>query len=68
MAYLGGNGYLVIWMSEYMPEEVLAEKCSRLLGEEEKEEPEDNPRGFIIRDWFGPFLFGPSGRFQEARC
>jgi hypothetical protein len=68
MAYLGGNGYLVIWMSEFMPEEVLAQKCSQLLGEEEKNEALETPRGFIIQDWFGPFLFAPADRVQEARC
>ncbi len=26
------------------------------------------PRGYIIRDWFGPFLLSPSRRYERCRC
>ncbi len=66
MAYLGKNGYLVIYLSE--DGAATGQKCSQLLGEEETNEALETPRGFVIQDWFGPFLFASPGRVQEARC
>ena len=73
MAYIGGNGYLAVWAAGTLKEDKLAESCVLLMGEgddqEEEETLEREPsRGFIIQDWFGPFLLGPSTRFLRGRC
>jgi hypothetical protein len=73
MAYIGGNGYLAVWATDELEEDKLAESCVMLLGEEGNQEEEENPasepsRGFIIQDWFGPFLLGPTSRFLRGRC
>lgn len=66
MAHIGDHGYLVLWQSP-LPEEPLAEKCSRLLGIDEEPDFNDS-RKFIIRDWFGPFLFAPPRYLHQGRC
>lgn len=76
MAYIGGNGYLAVWATDTLEEDKLAESCVLLLGDggnQEEEEDEETleaepSRGFIIQDWFGPFLLGPSTRFLRGRC
>jgi hypothetical protein len=73
MAYIGTEGYLAMWKAGALQEDALAETCVYLFGNEE--EPEEGPqpsgegsRGFIIQDWFGPFLLGPQSRFLRGRC
>ncbi len=73
MAYIGTEGYLAIWMAGALQDDALAENCIHLLGGEEDTEEEDQhsseaSRGFIIQDWFGPFLLGPQSRFLRGRC
>jgi hypothetical protein len=72
MAYIGGDGHLTAWVVGSLQEDVLANSCIHLLEAAEPAE-EENPssepsRGFIIQDWFGPFLLGPSSRFLRGRC
>jgi len=72
MAYIGADGYLTAWVVGSLQEDVLANSCIHLLEAAEPAE-EENPssepsRGFIIQDWFGPFLLGPSSRFLRGRC
>ena len=73
MAYIGGNGYLAVWTTSTLKEDKLAESCVLLLGETGEQEEEGDlaaepSRGFIIQDWFGPFLLGPATRFLRGRC
>jgi hypothetical protein len=74
MAYIGEDGYLTAWVAGAATDDLLAEKCISLLGdgadydgppEDREEEPS---KGFIIQDWFGPFLLGPDSRFLRGRC
>ncbi len=73
MAYIGGEGYLAAWVAGPLREDTLNDCCIRLLeaqDEVEEEQPlaSEPSRGFIIRDWFGPFLLGPASRFLRGRC
>jgi hypothetical protein len=73
MAYIGTEGYLAMWMARALQDDALAETCVYLLGGEEEAGEEDQrsseaSRGFIIQDWFGPFLLGPQSRFLRGRC
>ncbi len=73
MAYIGADLYLASWLEGGLAEDALAENCLFLLGtvgseaEAEPQEPESS-RGYIIRDWFGPFLLGPASRYLRGRC
>jgi hypothetical protein len=72
MAYVGKEEYLPVWLPGSLPQDVLAGSCITLLGaEEESEAVSSDPEptcGFIIRDWFGPFLLSPPSRFLRGRC
>lgn len=70
MAYLGDDLELVAgaWVRE------VGESLDTWLvsgpGDGDPGEPsgDDSPRGFIIRNWFGPFLLGPASRYLRGRC
>ena len=73
MAYIGKDRYLAEWMARALEDDALAETCIHLLGAEEDQEEEthqdsEGSRGFIIQDWFGPFLLGPQSRYLRGRC
>jgi hypothetical protein len=71
MAYLGDSGYLVVWKEDTLPEEVWSEKIGQLLGvvaEKEDTLAFESSRGFIGRNWFGPFLFAARSRFLLNSC
>ncbi len=75
MAYTGSDGYLAAWVAGALREDILAECCIHLLEARELNDSSDQDglahepsRGFIIRDWFGPFLLGPPSRFLRGRC
>jgi hypothetical protein len=72
MAYLGKEEYTLLWLSESLPEDILTGTLVHLLGmtaepQAEVSEPEP-PCGFIIRDWFGPFLLSPPSRYLRGLC
>jgi len=70
MAYIGKEEYVALWLPENLPADALNANSIQLLGgEEEPESTASEPsRGFIIEDWFGPFLLGPPTRFLRGRC
>jgi hypothetical protein len=73
MAYIGTERDLAVWMAGAPHEDGLTETCIHLLGDDEESEEEtynrsEPSRGFIIQDWFGPFLLGPPSRFLRGRC
>ncbi len=73
MAYIGSDPYLASWYVGRLAEDMLAESCIFLLGQGEAEaecEPQagDASQGYIIRDWFGPFLLGPASCYLRGRC
>jgi hypothetical protein len=72
MAYLGNEEHIPLWLSESLPEDVLTGSLIQFLGmvsEPAAESSEPEPScGFIIRDWFGPFLLSPPSRYLRGRC
>jgi|UniRef100_A0A7C5ENS8 hypothetical protein len=73
MAYIGGDGYLAAWAVGDLEADRLAETSVLLLEAPEEQNEPENPGieptgGFIIQDWFGPFLLGPSSRYLRGRC
>ena len=73
MAYLDKDEYIPVWLPSWLPAEVLEEVYLGCLAaadhaaEGAPEEPE-TADGFIIQDWFGPFLLSPSSRSLRGRC
>jgi hypothetical protein len=73
MAYIGDDFYLAAWAVSTLAGDKLSQTSILLLeesadqGEQENIEAEPT-RGFIIQDWFGPFLLGPASRFVRGRC
>jgi len=55
-----------------IPEEILAESFIELLNVEAEvegdSEPEASNFGFIVHDWFGPYLLSPPTRFLRGHC
>ena len=70
MAYIGKEDYMAFWLPKTIPVDALADSNIQLFGGEEEPEPmvSESSRGFIIQDWFGPFLLGPPTRFLRGRC
>jgi hypothetical protein len=72
MAYVGKEEHFPIWLPESLPEEIVAESFFELLKAEADDEdgprPEEANFGFIVRDWFGPFLLSPPTRFLRGQC
>jgi hypothetical protein len=72
MAKLDRDEYILFWLASALGDEVPTGSSSHLMGTETEPEaavidPESS-RGYIIRDWFGPFLLGPSSRYLRGRC
>ena len=73
MAYIGKEWYLAAWADDTLAGDKLSQTSLLLLGEPVEPGEQENPgaeptRGFIIQDWFGPFLLGPASRFVRGRC
>lgn len=72
MANVSKEEHFPIWLPESLPEEIMAESFFELLnaeaeGEESSRLQEPN-FGFIVRDWFGPFLLSPPTYFAKGQC
>jgi hypothetical protein len=73
MAYIGNDCYLAAWAAGTLAGDNLSQTSVLLLGESVEQGEQESleaepPRGFIIQDWFGPFLLGPASRFVRGRC
>jgi len=72
MAYIGKEDHNPIWLPESLPEEILVESSLELFHAEadpgEAPEPDEPNLGFIVQDWFGPFLLSPPTRFLRGQC
>ncbi len=75
MAYIGNDWYLAAWATQTLEGDQLSQTSVMLLGGEsgppqgeEESLTTEGTRGFIIHDWFGPFLLGPVSRFVRGRC
>jgi hypothetical protein len=72
MAYIGKDEHNPVWLPETLPGDILAESFIELLNteadREDAPEPGEPNFGFIVRDWFGPYLLSPPTRFLRGRC
>jgi hypothetical protein len=73
MAYIGDEGFFAAWAASVLTGDEISQTSVLLLGDSadqgEQESLNNEPtRGFIIQDWFGPFLMGPASRFVRGRC
>lgn len=72
MAYFDREEYILFCLAAALEDEVPAGSPVTLMGAAAEPEAEvidpESYRGYIIRDWFGPFLFGPSSRYLRGRC
>jgi hypothetical protein len=73
MAYIGDDGFFAAWAAGTLTGDKLSQTSVLLLGEtadqgEQETLATEPARGFIIQDWFGPFLLGPVSRFVRGRC
>lgn len=72
MAYFDRDEYILFWLAAALGDEVPAGSPIHLMGA--AAEPEaavidpESSRGYIIRDWFGPFLLAPSSCCLRGRC
>jgi hypothetical protein len=72
MAYIGNDEHNPVWLPESLPEDILAESFIELLNTEAPvegpAEPGESTFGFIVQDWFGPYLLSPPSHFLRGRC
>jgi hypothetical protein len=72
MAYFDPDINFLVWLPEPLPEEVLANNQLQMMVREKGPESGmcdlDTSCGYIVRDWFGPFLFSPSSRAGRGFC
>ena len=73
MAYIGDDGFFAAWAAGTLTGDKLSQTSVLLLGESDDQGEQESistepTRGFIIQDWFGPFLLGPASRFVRGRC
>ncbi len=72
MAYFDRDISFLVWLAEPLPDDVLSQSSIHLM----ESEPEPTAHvtdpeascGFIVRDWFGPFLLSPASRGLRGRC
>ncbi len=72
MAYLDRDDHMMLWLAAALREDLPNNSHVHLMAAAEEPEIEVNDaepsRGYIIHDWFGPFLLGPARRYQRGRC
>ncbi len=72
MAYFDRSEDFLVWLAEPLPDDVLTASSIYLM-ETSRDQKTDvtDPEplcGYIIRDWFGPFLFGPNSWGTCGNC
>jgi hypothetical protein len=71
MAYFDEDDFLPLWRQDALPEDILAGTLLDLWRGAQGEAGNlrgSAPSGYIILDWFGPFLLSPPARFVRGRC
>lgn len=71
MAYFDRTEEFLVWMAEPLPDDVLTASHIHLMEPADQEIDVTDPEpacGYIIQDWFGPFLFAPGLRGLRGNC
>jgi hypothetical protein len=73
MAYLDQDEYIPVWLPHWLPDEILEEIYLGILAGSNRApqtmpEEAEGADGYIIQDWFGPFLLSPRTSFMRGRC
>jgi hypothetical protein len=72
MASFDRDEDFLVWLAEPLPEDVWTSSSIYFLGASRTRETEvaeaDPVCGYIIHDWFGPFLFAPAVRLIRGNC
>ncbi len=72
MASFDRDDYTRLWLLTALADEVELRSQVHLMDQATQPEADlidsEPARGFIIRDWFGPFLLSPASRSLRGRC
>ncbi len=70
MARFDNDDDFLVWQAAPLPDDVLTASRIHLFETAAEADVTDAAPncGFIVRDWFGPFLFSATGRFLGGRC
>ena len=72
MANLDQDEYFLMWLAQPPQDDFLTAGSFHLMetsSDQAADVTDAEPDcGYIIRDWFGPFLFGPIGGRMRGRC
>jgi len=72
MSYFDRDEYILLWLAASLGDDVPTGAHFHLMETAEDSEADlidpESSRGYIIRGWFGPFLFAPSSRYLRGRC
>jgi hypothetical protein len=72
MAYIGDEQYFSVWWPGPLPDDLQAGGYLDFMDPEMQADgqnpPQDSLFGYIIRDWFGPFLLSPPTRSGRGEC
>lgn len=72
MAYFDRDEDFLIWLAEPLPDDGWTASSIYLPGTSRNRETRvTKPApvcGYIIQDWFGPFLFGPAAWAMHGNC
>jgi hypothetical protein len=73
MAYIADEKYFSVWWPGPLPDDLEAGSYLDFMDPELQEPDEHEPPaqslfGYIIRDWFGPFLLSPPARSSRGQC
>ena len=73
MAYLDRDEYIPVWLPHWLPDDILEEIYLGIVAGSHRApqslpEEAEGADGYIIQDWFGPFLLSPRTCFVRGRC
>jgi hypothetical protein len=72
MAYIDDEQHFSVWWPGPLPEDLQDGGILDFMEPEMQADGQDRPAeslfGYIIRDWFGPFLLSPPARGPRGQC
>ncbi len=74
MAYFDEDEFFPVWLPGSLPEDLGSGSALALLGIDAEagdagfDPHRESLHGYIVHDWFGPFLLSPPSKFLRGRC